>query len=69
MKQFHINDYPTFHYHARRIAKDELERTGKRPLYSEIMIREGYRSAIMAELGQGWFMDDADYTWFVLRWS
>jgi hypothetical protein len=68
MIKFHIDEIPKFYKYAYDIAKIE-EKTTRRPTYDEIMRREGYESAMMGEPGCGWVMDDADYTFFIMRWS
>jgi hypothetical protein len=68
MIKFHIDQFPNFYEYAKAIAYSE-EKTKRRPTYDEIMRREGYEYAMIGEPGCGWVMDDADYTFFILRWS
>lgn len=68
MKKFQLDEFPKFYSYARRIIYAEERITGQGPSYDDIMIREGYKSAMRGEPGKGWVMSDVDFTWFVLRW-
>jgi hypothetical protein len=58
---FDVTDFPKFVSYAGENFPNSL-------LMSDSLIAAGYKSTKFRSYGS-WYMDDEEYTWFVLRWS
>jgi hypothetical protein len=58
---FDVTDFPKFVSYAEKNYPPFTHMT-------TILIAAGYKSSKFRSFGS-WYMDDEEYTWFVLRWS
>ena len=73
MKKIDLLRFPKFVHHAKEIIDNNPAfvthiKDGVWP-YHIVMHMDGFASANIGDPGQGFLLNDEEYTWFVLKWA